>query len=375
MNSEHETSKRPFWAKPLLGLIFAVFLFVGIRGYVIARLLDGYYSLGSFALDSMAAVVILFGLQFTDFALTKLLKRFVGDQTTMRQFTSKAVRLLVVVLVFGTFLLATVQMHPPKVACSKTPADFGMNYTEHTVKTADGLALSTWAIPAADLDRPVVVVTHGLGANKQNFLFVSEVFHKLNYNVVTFDFRGHGNSEGRTCTLAVREGEDVKAAYDFAKAHFPNRPIYAWSTSLGAAATLRSAAEYQIFDKLVVDASFSSVKNLALETKFCYLGPFAPFAWNISRLWFFAYVGKDIENYAPESDIARISKPIFLIHGTDDPIIPHTETYRLRAAAEPGTRVWFVEGAGHSSSFHHPDYPQRMLDFFESGANKVAVKR
>ncbi len=130
---------------------------------------------------------------------------------------------------------------------------------------------------------------------------------------------------------------------------------------------MRSAAEYQVFDKLVVDASFSSVKNLVLETKFCFLGPLATSAWSISRLWFYTYVGKDIEGYAPEDDIARISKPIFLIHGTSDAIIPHTESYRLRAAANPGTRVWLVDGAGHSSSFHHPDYSKRILDFFERG--------
>ncbi len=186
VTSANQPPKKPFWAKPIFGLILAVIVFVGLRGYVIARMLDGYYLPSSFAVDSVGAVAILLGLQFTDLSLTRLLNRFIGDETKRRQVITKAVRLLVVVLVFGTFLLATVQLHPPKVTCSKTPADFGMNYAEHTLRTEDGLALSAWTIPANDPGRPVVVVTHGLGANKQNFLFVSEAFHKLNFNVVNF---------------------------------------------------------------------------------------------------------------------------------------------------------------------------------------------
>lgn len=364
MATQSRTSKKPFSWKPILVLLAAIVSFVGMRGLVIANLLDGQYSLASFAFDALAAVLILLGLQIVDFLLTTLLRRTIGDETQRKTFATTTIRLVFVVFVFGTFLLATVQLHPPKIGCSKTPADFGMDYTEHTLTTADGVKLSAWAIPADEPDRPVVVVTHGLGANKQNFLFVTEVFHNLNFHVVTFDFRGHGNSSGHTCTLAVNEGEDVKAAHDFAREHFPNRPVHAWSTSLGAAATLRAEAKYQIFDKLVVDASFSSVKNLAIETKFCYFGPLASTAWNISRVWFFAYVGKDIEGFSPEADIAEISKPIFLIHGTNDAIIPHSESYRLRSAAKSIEETWFVEGAGHSSSFHHRDYASRVKNFF-----------
>ena len=140
--------------------------------------------------------------------------------------------------------------------------------------------------------------------------------------------------------------------------------MFAWSTSLGAAATLRAAAEYQIFDRLVIDATFSSVKNLALDTKFCYLGPFGSTAWNISRVWYFAFVRTDIDNYGPESDIAEINVPIFLIHGTADPIIPHTESEKLQAA-NPNAKLWLVKDAGHSMSFHDLRYPIRVLNFFD----------
>ena len=330
-----------------------------------AHLLNGRYLLSSFCLDAVAALLILIVLQTLDRLVIGGLKWLVGDQTWVRKATAKILRSVFVALFPGTFLLATVQMHPPKIGCARNPADIGISITEHTLKTDDGLSLSAWILPAIESDRPVVVMTHGLGANKQDFLVVSRMINAMNYNVVTFDFRAHGDSEGHTCSLGVTEAYDIKAAHDLAVAEFPGKPVYAWSTSLRAAATLRAAAEFQIFEKIVVDATFSSVKHLAWETKFRYLGPLAPAAWNLSRLWYFVYVGQDIENIGPEYDISNLQNiPVFLIHGSNDPIIPFAESKRLHAAAVVGTELWIVEGAGHSASFLNIDYSQKVDEFF-----------
>ena len=366
MTNDSNGKKTPLWKRKALVLPACVLIFVGLRGIILARLISGRYSLSSFAVDAAAGIVLVTLLQFLDELLKEKLSSAIGANSLARRLATRAIRLPVLVLVFGTFLLATIQMHPARIGCAETPAAFGMDYEAHEVQTDDGVRISAWTIPSKDTQRPVVVVTHGLGANKQNFLHVSSLIHKLNYNVVAFDFRSHGDSGGHTCSLGVHEARDVKAAFDLAQSQFPDRPVYAWSTSLGAAATLRAAAHYQIFDKLVVDASFSSVKNLAMETKFCYFGPLATPAWNISRLWFAAYAHADIENYAPEDDIAEITCPIFLIHGERDPMIPPSELERLKSAAKARTISWLAPGAGHSASFQHPDCPRRLADFYDN---------
>jgi len=354
------------WKSALRMFSIAAVFFVGLRGFVISRLIGGYYSWSSFLFDAIAAVLILFVLQLLDLLLTKGLTGLIGEKSKGRKIAIKLIRLVIIVLIPGTFLLATAQMHPPKIGCLETPQSIELEFTAHTIETNDGLSLSAWTIPAKDPDRPVIVMTHGLGANKQNFLPISKLLHECNFNVVSFDFRAHGDSEGHTCTLGVLESNDIKAAYDLATKQFPDRPIYCWSTSLGGAAALRAAAEFKIFDKLVVDASFASVKNVAMDTKFCYLGPLGSSAWNISRLWYFTYVGKDIEQFAPANDIALLKIPVFLIHGTADKIIPYNESNRLQAAAAPGTELWLVQWMGHSQSFLHPKYKERMSEFFDA---------
>ncbi|MDB4614658.1 alpha/beta fold hydrolase [bacterium] len=366
MESENTATKKPFYRQPIIPLACSVVVLVALRGWFVARMLGGRYAVESLLFDAVAALFMICVLHLLGNLLTASLTRMVGDKSWAQKAVVKAVRLVALVLVAGTFLLATIQMHPPKIGCTRTPADLGMAFTEHAIQTDDGLTLSAWAIEAYDTTRPVVVVTHGLGANKQNFLSVTEVVHGLGYNIVTFDFRGHGDSAGHTCSFGVKEGLDVKAAYDFAAERFPNRPIYGWSTSMGGAAALRAEAEHDIFDKLVVDATYSSVKNLAMETKFSYLGPLGSSAWHISRLWFGLYVGEDIADFGPEVDIAKIDTPVFLIHGTADSIIPCSESERLRNAAAPGTQLWLVEGAGHSGSINDALYPDRIREFWDS---------
>lgn len=40
-----------------------------------------------------------------------------------------------------------------------------------------------------------MIVAHGLGANKSNFLGTVDLWHQLDYNVLIFDFRGHGKGD------------------------------------------------------------------------------------------------------------------------------------------------------------------------------------
>ena len=350
----------------LIRLVIFVTLVVAVRGFLIATLLKGNYRLPSFLFDAGWALVLFAGLQGFDALVTRTLKKLLGTETSRSRIVTGCIRFAIVIGFSAPFLLATVQLHPPKIGCGQTPADHGLAFTEHRIVTEDGIALSVWKLPAQSRDRPVIVMSHGLGANKQNFLPASMILRSIGYNVITFDFRGHGDSEGHTCSLGVMEAQDVKAAYEFAVREYPGQPVYAWATSLGGAATVRATAEYKIFDKIVIDATFTSIGSVALQTKLSYAGPLARPAWQLCRLWYWVWVGEDIQKHGPLFDIPNITHcPVFLIHGTADPMIPSTESERLHEAG-PTTRLWLVKDAGHSQSMMHKDYSKRLREFYES---------
>ena len=57
--------------------------------------------------------------------------------------------------------------------------------------------------------------------------------------------------------------------------------------------------------------------------------------------------------------------PLFIIHSTDDEIVPY-EQARLLAASHQGASVWTLEGYRHVEAYEHPDYARRLVDFLNT---------
>ena len=66
----------------------------------------------------------------------------------------------------------------------------------------------------------------------------------------------------------------------------------------------------------------------------------------------------------PKYDAAKLSDegvPLFIIHSTEDTIVPY-EQAKILAAAYPDANVWKLEGYGHVEAYQHPEYAQRLRD-------------
>jgi len=86
-----------------------------------------------------------------------------------------------------------------------------------SLRTADGVALAG-RIRAVDNPRAAVVVVHGFTATQDHpeVLAVADALVAHGFDVVTYDGRGHGSSEG-ICTLGHHERADVAAAVAVAR--------------------------------------------------------------------------------------------------------------------------------------------------------------
>src|SRR5204863_297146 len=82
-------------------------------------------------------------------------------------------------------------------------------------QTVDGLALAgrTWLVDGRP--RAAVVLAHGFSASKDeaDVVRVAGALQAAGFDVVSYDARGHGASEGE-CTLGDLERHDVAAAVD-----------------------------------------------------------------------------------------------------------------------------------------------------------------
>lgn len=112
--------------------------------------------------------------------------------------------------------------------------------------------------------RATVIVFHGFMCDKFDVLFLCSLFKK--YNVLIFDFRGHGEAaEGQCCTFGSDEAYDVLAAVQFVRSDkvMAKLPIIAYGFSMGAVASIKAHNDFgPLFDCAIWDCPFDSTSEL-----------------------------------------------------------------------------------------------------------------
>lgn len=140
-------------------------------------------------------------------------------------------------------------MHPAKAAASP-----GMG----AGLVSDELNLAFTYTPATSATTKAIVLCHGLGSSKEA---MSEYASFLkDYNVLAFDFRNHGASEGKATTGGVAESHDVLAAVNYLKAQ-GNTRIGVLGVGMGAVAALSAAANSKDISAVVADGAYASLND------------------------------------------------------------------------------------------------------------------
>ncbi len=236
---------------------------------------------------------------------------------------------------------------PPKLPQWREPADALLYYRDLTLRTADGLNLAAWYVPASEPGRPTVLLCHGLLDSKWWMLGLMPWLHQAGYNVLTFDFRGHGGSDKVPVTVGRSEVLDVQAALDWLDAEGAGDQVAGLGMSLGAATLVHTAAQDPRLDALVLDSMFAEWENVDYAEDY-----------RLPPEWLVPGVPNPVDS------IPDVHVPIFIIHGTAD-ILTHVDhAERVYAAANEPKELW-INDSGHAwSSWTYPlDYQQKVLAF------------
>jgi len=254
-------------------------------------------------------------------------------------------------------------IRPPKLVSNNTPADLGLSYEDVSFKTDDGLRLAAWFIPSDKKDAKTIILLHGYPADKGNILpFMT--FLQKEYNLLLFDFRYHGQSEGKYSTVGARETKDLLAAIAYLKTRGINE-IGVWGFSLGGAVALMTAPQAPEIKAIVSESSYA---NLSLMTRQLYILPILkyPLGW-LTGLWGKVIIGIDLKEVSPMKKAQQLNIPILIIHSTDDRVIPFSHAQLLQQSLKNNSdaQFWFQEGLVHGQL--GGQYEKRVLDFFEAG--------
>lgn len=239
-------------------------------------------------------------------------------------------------------------VYVPARALSYTPRHLGLAYDEVALTAEDGVRLSAWVVRGSASGR-WMLYCHGNGGNLSTHLGSIRTWHRAGLNVLMFDYRGYGRSEGEPFEQGLYR--DAEAAWRYLTETLRISPaeivVYGESLGGGVATWL---AEKHAPRALMLKSTFTSVADMGARL----------YPWLPARLL--------CRNLFPSVDrVARIDCPILFLHAPDDPLIPYEMGKQLYAASRASSRErrWLDVDGGHGAGVdtQSPQTQRAVVDF------------
>jgi len=245
------------------------------------------------------------------------------------------------------------------------------------------------------------VCVHGGGRDRRAFLRHVPLFVKRGIPCLLFDFREHGISDGsgRGFTYGVKEHMDVSAAVKFMKKKSGASTCLVLATSVGATSAIIAAAEDQNIDGIIAENPltrpeelltflYSNALNYSLGPKYA--------DWTLCKWFgrllvavFLTRIGAlRIDSLWPDHRgaidvVHKISpRPILVMHGDNDTIIPFSQGISVFEAAQEPKKMWLVKGGAHCQLYdHYPDeYEEKVEELIQqikegNGGQRGIIRR
>lgn len=245
-----------------------------------------------------------------------------------------------------------------------------------------------------------IVMCHGFMCDHHDIAMLRyAIFDPGMYNILTFDFRAHGNNEynehTQYCTFGKNETQELLTAIRFLK-NYPDKriselPIIIYGFSMGAVVAIETIAKNpNLCCALILDCPFDSseevIKRSLENVNFELFGySFSLPCKNVLQKYaFHPYIQgavkqvlkavanldtKDIEvdlhPIFPKESIKNISVPCFFIHCAQDQKIPLSAVMEVYNNAPGYKRFWITTGRRHFDSFfYHPELYKKVIQGF-----------
>ncbi|KAF0110189.1 MAG: hypothetical protein FD147_1810 [Chloroflexi bacterium] len=252
---------------------------------------------------------------------------------------------------------------------SEKPSDFGLDFEEVRFNSTDGIPLYGWWMPTIG-SRRTVIFLHGFAGSMVPDLKYVLSFHNAGYNVLMFDFRAHGRSQGTHSSLGALEVRDALGAIAFAKTKGSDKTGLL-GFSMGGRTALMTAALKPGIDAVISDggplrlrtAITEDIKRRKLPG---FLSP--SLAWMI-LLGASVRLGINLFKHDPIQVAEKLQTlPVYFIHGDKDRYTHLIELETMVRKSGNKAQFWRVSEAGHREidQFYVDEYIQRVIGFFDN---------
>lgn len=214
------------------------------------------------------------------------------------------------------------------------PAD-----TDFALKRADA-TLRGWVVNP-DGRAPILY----FGGNAERIESNREDFARMfpGRSVYLVAYRGYGASDGAPSQAAIVD--DAVALFDDVRARHPDEPVAVIGRSLGSGVASQLAAQRPV-ERLALITPFDSMVGTARAHY-----PIFPVDWLLD------------ERYESMRALRAFQRPVLIVHGGRDEVVPEANTLRLIAALPATPQVLRIAAADHNDIAMHAEYAHALSGF------------
>lgn len=218
----------------------------------------------------------------------------------------------------------------------------------------NGHRVRAWHWQHPDPDAPAVLYLHGARWNLNGSVFRMQRWMDMGFSVLAIDYRGFGESTELLPSEQSAYQDSLAALHELARRHPDPTRRFIYGHSLGGAVAIDLAvrADDVAVAGIVVESSFTSIRDMLTTLSW---GDLPGVGLLVTQ------------RFASARKLAAITRPLLIIHGTADRVVPHTMSDELYAAAtsvpKDLRRLVKIEGASHSGSVRNREYEAAVTRF------------
>ncbi|MEI6122859.1 MAG: alpha/beta hydrolase [Bacteroidota bacterium] len=258
--------------------------------------------------------------------------------------------------------ISAFSLNPSRKYAAK-PGDFGLDFDEVTITTSDNLNLKGWLYKPQQISYKMIILSGSGDGNMADLIEIASNFVTLGYNVLTYDYRGYGESEDFTINnnffIYAQFEKDLNAAIDYVrKYHSKMKIVDLWGKEVGAGLSIGVACNRKEIFQVIADSPYSTLEGIKKNFKdFAGKDVLLPLGFN-------KYMIEPY--YALESKGTAIYN-VLLIAGELETVYSGTIVKDLSKVQKNRSQVIIIKGANSSETFSKDKnkYFENIRDFLK----------
>ena len=175
---------------------------------------------------------------------------------------------VVIFILYANMLMA---LNPEK-EYKVLPDEFGLSYERITIPTKDNQQLAAWFYKSPSDSKKLIIISGNGEGNMSKMIEMASQFLTLGYNVITYDYRGFGESSefkiNKNFYIYAQFEKDLNAVIDYSRKYYAKfRQLDLYGIGIGAGLSIAVGCNRTEINRIVADSPYNTLESAQKKFK------------------------------------------------------------------------------------------------------------